>query len=70
MATELISLAEAAQRLGLGQRTVRRLVREGRLHAVRPAGLRVVRVRAEDVDALASERSEAERGGACGEGGR
>ncbi len=47
----LISVNEAAARLGLSPLTIRRLIRRGDLPHVRPAG-RAVRVREEDVQAL------------------
>ncbi len=45
------SLADAAERTGVSVRTLRRRVSEGRLPAFR-AGLRLLRVRPEDVDRL------------------
>lgn len=51
--TRLLRVTEAANLLGLQPVTVRRLIATGRLPVVRPTGGRAVRVREEDVVALA-----------------
>lgn len=51
MSTTLISLEDAADRLAVDTRTVRRFVASGQLGAFR-VGSRLIRVRASDVDAL------------------
>ena len=47
----LLRIDEAAERLALKPRTVRKLIRLGKLPAVRPT-LRAVRVREDEVEAL------------------
>ncbi len=47
----LLRIDEAADRLALKPRTVRKLIRLGKLPAVRPT-VRAVRVREDDVEAL------------------
>lgn len=46
-----LTLAEAAEVLGVGNRTIRRRVAEGQLRAYR-IGPRQIRVKADDLDAL------------------
>jgi excisionase family DNA binding protein len=41
---ELLTVSETAAALRLGERTIRGMIADGRLPAVRPGGLRVVRV--------------------------
>ncbi|GFG66890.1 hypothetical protein MKUB_43800 [Mycobacterium kubicae] len=48
---ELIGIQEAADRLGVSYRSVRRYISAGRLNAVR-VGPRLLKVRADDLDAL------------------
>jgi excisionase family DNA binding protein len=40
--TRLLAIAEAAQRLGIHHRTLRRIVAEGRIQVVRPSPRRVM----------------------------
>ena len=40
--TRLLAIAEAAQRLGIHHRTLRRIVAEGRIQIVRPSPRRVM----------------------------
>lgn len=47
-----LSQAEAADELGVTDRTIRNYISRGVLPAYRPRGSRVVRIRASDVDAL------------------
>ena len=49
--TRYLSLQDIAEELGISDRTVRRWVASGRLPAVRPSE-RVIRVKAEDLDAF------------------
>jgi len=49
---KLLRVEEAAETLGLKPPTLRRMIRMGRIQAVRPTGARAVRVRLEDVEAL------------------
>ena len=48
----LLKIEEAATVLGLKTPTVRRMIRRGQIHAVRPTGARAVRVRLEDLEAI------------------
>ncbi len=48
----LMKVPEVADILGLQPVTIRRMIHDGRLPAVRPTGGRAVRVRAEDVELL------------------
>lgn len=52
IARKNLSLKEAAEWYGVSERTLRRRIAEGRLPAYR-LGPRTIRVRAEDVEALA-----------------
>ncbi len=52
MLTKRISLDQAAERLGVHKRTVRRLVSSGQLPAYRVGNTTVIRIDAEAVDAL------------------
>lgn len=47
-----LSLEEAAQQLGVSDRTVRRYIRDGRLPAFTLGGQRLIRIRAEDLATL------------------
>ncbi|MCV7095391.1 helix-turn-helix domain-containing protein [Mycobacterium kubicae] len=47
----MIGIQEAADRLGVSYRSVRRYISAGRLNAVR-VGPRLLKVRADDLDAL------------------
>jgi excisionase family DNA binding protein len=48
----LLRVPEVAILIGLSQRQVWTLIREGKLPTVRPPGIRALRVAREDVDAL------------------
>jgi excisionase family DNA binding protein len=48
----LLRVPEVAILIGLSQRQVWALIREGKLPTVRPPGIRALRVAREDVDAL------------------
>lgn len=54
-ATRLISQAEAAEYLGVSDRTIRTYVSAGRLRAYRIKGSRLIRFHADDVAALLVE---------------
>lgn len=47
-----LSMAEAAEYLGVTDRTIRNYISRGELPGHRPRGSRLVRVRREDLDAL------------------
>lgn len=42
--TKFLRIREAADRLGVVERTLRRLIAEGKIPVVRPQGLRLVRI--------------------------
>lgn len=50
--TPFLSLAEASDRAGVHQKTLRRRIAEGHLTAYRMAGSRLIRVKSADLDAL------------------
>jgi excisionase family DNA binding protein len=50
--TTLVNDVEAARLLGLRPATIRRMRADGRLPFVKPTGMRAVRIRVEDIEAL------------------
>jgi excisionase family DNA binding protein len=58
----LLTVPEAAAALGLRVPTLRRMIYEGRLKPVHPTGSRAVRMRVDDVMALAEHSPSAHEG--------
>ena len=58
--SRLLRVTEAASRIGLSERTVRRLIAEHRLSVVRPAGLRAVLIPEESLRMFVGLSEEAE----------
>lgn len=56
MASKLFTVREVAELARLAERTVRAMLADGRLEAVRPAGVRVVRIPAHAVERLVGRR--------------
>jgi excisionase family DNA binding protein len=52
MATQLLTVIEVADRLGLKASTVRKMLTRGELPTVKPTSRRAVRIREGDVEAL------------------
>jgi excisionase family DNA binding protein len=52
----LLTIAECSQRLALAPNTIRRLIRQGTLPHVRPAGRRAIRVPEAAVEAIVAGR--------------
>lgn len=49
---KMLTLAEAAEHAGVHTKTLRRRIADGHLTAYRMAGSRLIRVKADDLDAL------------------
>jgi excisionase family DNA binding protein len=52
-----ITVSEVVERTGLAERTVRAMVADGRLPAIRPQGLRIVRIPERAVEKLMQARA-------------
>lgn len=60
---ELLRVAEVAKITGLAERTIRRLIAQNRLRAVRPEGLRVVLIPRNELASLWERMQEKDAGG-------